>query len=130
MRNISHHGNLKDYLTKLLHLMLPLIIVLHHWFIKVRAKFNGSCLKESNKLTYSYEANVNIYIVYGLGASGSNDNDPTLINCLFGAVTLANFWSRYEFFCSYWQWEKKHSSSWKRANTRSLILQWWEKNFV
>ena len=69
--------------------MLPLIIVLHHWFIKVRAKFNGSCLKESNKLTYRYEANVNIYIVYELGASGSNDNDPTLINCLFGAVTLA-----------------------------------------
>ena len=26
--NIYHHGNLKDYLTKLLNLMLPLIIVL------------------------------------------------------------------------------------------------------
>ena len=32
---------------------------------------------------------VNIYTVYELGASGSNDNDPTLKNCLFGAVTLA-----------------------------------------
>ena len=31
---------------------------------------------------------VNIYIVYELGASASNDNDPTLKNCLFGAVTL------------------------------------------
>ena len=27
-------------------------------------------------------------IVYELGASGSQDNDPTLKNCLFGAVTL------------------------------------------
>ena len=31
---------------------------------------------------------VNIYIVYGLGASSSHNNDPTLKNCLFGAVTL------------------------------------------
>ena len=31
---------------------------------------------------------VNIYIVYELGASSSNINDPTLKNCLFGAVTL------------------------------------------
>ena len=31
---------------------------------------------------------MNIYIVYELGASTSNDNDPTLKNCLFDAVTL------------------------------------------
>ena len=31
---------------------------------------------------------VNIYIVYELGASSSNDNDPTLKNCLFGAAML------------------------------------------
>ena len=31
---------------------------------------------------------VNIYIVYKLGASSSHINDPTLKNCLFGAVTL------------------------------------------
>ena len=31
---------------------------------------------------------VNIYIVYELGASSSNKSDPTLKNCLFGAVTL------------------------------------------
>ena len=54
----------------------------------VRAKFNGSCLKQSNKLAYSYGTKVNIYIVYELGASGSNDSDPTLKNCLFGAVTF------------------------------------------
>ena len=65
--------------------LIPLIV---HYGIKVRAKLNGSCLKQSNKLTYSYGVNVNIYIAYELGASGSNDNDPTLKSCLFGAVTL------------------------------------------
>ena len=55
---------------------------------RVRVKFNKGCLKQSNKLTYSYGANVNVYIVYKIGASSSNDSDPTLKNCLFGAVTL------------------------------------------
>ena len=51
---------------------------------KIRLKFRGSCLK----LHYTHGTIVNIYIVYELGASGSNDSDPTLKNCLFGAVTL------------------------------------------
>ena len=55
---------------------------------KVRLKFNGICLKQSNKLTYSYGSWVNIYIVYEPVASDSNDSDPTLKSCLFGAVTL------------------------------------------
>ena len=50
---------------------------------KVRVKFNKGCLKQPNKLTYDYGRKVNIYIVYELGASSSNDSD-----CLFGAVTL------------------------------------------
>ena len=55
---------------------------------KVRVKFNKGCLKQSNNLTYDYGSRVNIYIVYELGASSSNNSDPTLKNCLFGAVTL------------------------------------------
>ena len=55
---------------------------------KVRVKFNKGCLKQPNKLTYDYGRKVNIYIVYELGASSSNDSDPTLKNCLFGAVSL------------------------------------------
>ena len=62
--------------------------MIDHYGIKVRVKFNGSCLKQSNKLTYSYGANANIYIVYELGGSGSNDNNPTLKKCLFGTITL------------------------------------------
>ena len=59
-----------------------------HYGSKVRGKFNKGCLKQSNILTYDYGSIVNIYTVYELGASSSNDRDPTLKNCLFGAVTL------------------------------------------
>ena len=53
-----------------------------------KLKFNKSCLKQSNTLTYDKGHIVNVYIVYELGASSSSDSDPTLKNCLFGAVTL------------------------------------------
>ena len=39
-------------------------------------------------MQYTQRTIANIYIVYELGASGSNDNGPTLKNCSFGAVTL------------------------------------------
>ena len=39
-------------------------------------------------VTYDYGSIVNIYIIYELGASSSNDGNATLKNCLFGAVTL------------------------------------------
>ena len=55
---------------------------------KIRVKFGGSCLKQSNKLTYTHKTIVKIYIVYEFGASSSHNNDPTLKNYLFGAVTL------------------------------------------
>ena len=55
---------------------------------KIRLKFNKSCLKQSNTLRYDKDHIINIYIVYELGASSSNVNDPTIKKCLFGAVTL------------------------------------------
>ena len=55
---------------------------------KVRIKFNKGCLKQPNKLKYDYGRKVNVYIVHELGTSSSNNSDPTLKNCLFGAVTL------------------------------------------
>ena len=54
---------------------------------KIRVKFTGSCLKQ-DKVIFNHKNVVNIYIVYELGASTSNINDPTLKNCLFGGVTL------------------------------------------
>ena len=54
---------------------------------KTRVKFTGSYLKRS-KISYTNGKVVNTYIVYELGASGSHNNNPTLKNCLFGALTF------------------------------------------
>ena len=53
----------------------------------MRVKFTGSCLKQP-KSSHTHSNIVNIYIVYELSALGSNNSNPTLKNCLFGAVTL------------------------------------------
>ena len=60
---------------------------LSYYGTKTRVKFYGNCLKQP-KVSYTRGTIVNIYIVYELGASGSNDNDPTLKNSLVGAVRL------------------------------------------
>ena len=76
---ITHYVTSDNSLT-------PLI---DHYGTKVRPKFNKSCVKQWIKLTHDYGHKVNVYIVYKLGAaSSSNDSDPTLKSCLFGAVTL------------------------------------------
>ena len=62
--------------------------MIDHYGSKVRVKFNKGCLKQPDKITYDYGHRVNVYIVYELDASGSNDSDPTLKSCLYGAVTL------------------------------------------
>ena len=53
----------------------------------IRVQFTGSSLKQPS-FTFTHKKIVNIYIVYELRASSSHINDPTLKNCLFGAVTL------------------------------------------
>ena len=59
----------------------------YYYVAKIRVKFTGSCLKQE-KVIFNHGKEVNIYIVYELAASGSNNSDPTLKNCLFVAVTL------------------------------------------
>ena len=54
---------------------------------KTRVKFYGSCLKQ-DKITFTHGTIVNIFIVYEISISDSNNNYPTLENCLLGAVTL------------------------------------------
>ena len=59
---------------------------------KTKLKFTGSYLKQ-DQTSYTHGKVVNVYIVYELllyylCVSGSNDNEPTLKHCLFGAVTL------------------------------------------
>ena len=60
---------------------------LNYYGTKARVKFTGSCLKQS-KISNIHGKVVKIYIVYELGASSSDINDPTLKNCVSGAVTL------------------------------------------
>ena len=60
---------------------------LNYYGTKTRVNFIRSCLKQS-RISYTHGKVVNIYIVYELGASSSNVSDPTLKNCLFGAVTV------------------------------------------
>ena len=66
---------------------------------KVKVKFAGTCLKQP-KFTHTHKMIVNIYIAYELGASTLNDNDPTLKNCLFDAVTLTKNTDINKYGCS------------------------------
>ena len=43
---------------------------------------------KQDKVTYTHGKIVNIDIVYELTGSNSDDNDPTVKNSFFGAVTL------------------------------------------
>ena len=60
---------------------------LNYYGTKIKIKFTGSCLKQSDHI-FTHKKVVNIYIVYELAASSSHDSDPTIKNRLFGAVTL------------------------------------------
>ena len=51
--------------------------ILNYYGTKTRVKFTGSCLKQP-KISYTRGKVVNIYILYELGASSSQNNDPTL----------------------------------------------------
>ena len=60
---------------------------LNYYGTKTKIKFTGSFLKQSDHV-FTHKKVVNIYMVYELTASSSHDSDPTIKNCLFGAVTL------------------------------------------
>ena len=67
---------------------------------KTRLEFKGKCLKQ-DKSTFNHGKIVDIYIVYELDKTYIKTN-PTLVNCLFGAVSITknayidkNKYSRY-----------------------------------
>ena len=55
--------------------------------INTRAKFDRGCLKQ-DKITFTPGTILNIYSVYEISFSDSNNNYPTFKNCLLGAVKL------------------------------------------
>ena len=60
---------------------------LSYYGTKIRAEFNGSCLKQ-DKVTYNHGKIVNIYIIYEISKNYSISTYLRLENCLFGAVSL------------------------------------------
>ena len=64
-----------------------LTLLIDYYSYKIRVQFNGGILRQP-KVSYTHEKIVNIYIVYELIGSTSHTDDPTLLNCFFGAVTL------------------------------------------
>ena len=74
---------------------------LSYFGIKTRVEFKESCLKQ-DKTTFNHGKIVNIYTVYELNKLYSKAT-PTLVNCLFGAVSITKNadidkcrYSRYE----------------------------------
>ena len=59
---------------------------LNYYGTKTRVEFNGSCLKHV-KIKHTQGNIKNIYIVYELNVSNSDDNDPTMKNSLFVTLT-------------------------------------------
>ena len=59
---------------------------LSYYSTKTRVEFRGSCLKQ-DKITFNHEKVVNIYTVYELDKIYIKTG-PTLVNYLFGAVSL------------------------------------------
>ena len=59
---------------------------LSYFGTKTRVEFRGSCLKQ-DEITFNHKKVVNIYILYELDKLYVKTN-PTLVNCLFGAVSL------------------------------------------
>ena len=60
---------------------------LNYVVTKTRVRFSGSCLKQ-DKITYTHEKIVNIYIVYEINKNDNTSSDPTLENSSFGAVSF------------------------------------------
>ena len=80
--------------------------------IKKRVKSDGSCLKQ-DQITFTNGKRVNIYVVYEISASGSNSNDPTLRNCLFGVVRVTKNADVDKCgYSGYWIWFDKRGTFW------------------
>ena len=96
---------------------------LNYYGNEVRVKFTGSCLKQP-KISFTHEKIVNSYIVYELGASTSHDNDSTLKNCLFGAVTLTKNTdiSKYKYSGYGIEFERRSSFSFSSGGFGQNVL--------
>ena len=95
---------------------------------KTRVEFTGSCLKQS-KISYTHRKVVNIYIVYELGAYSSHVNDPTLKNCLYGAVTLTKKADidKYGYSCYGIGFDRRGSFSFPDGGYVQIGINFWSR---
>ena len=77
--------------------------LLGYFGIKTRVKLNGSCLKQY-KITLTHGTIVNIYIVYEIYKNYPISNNPTLENCLLGAVKLTKKLILILMSTKFWIW--------------------------
>ena len=96
---------------------------LNYYGTKTRVEFNGRCLKQ-DKITYTHVNIVNIYIVYELTGSNSDDNENTVKNTLFGAVNLTKNADIYK--CGYSDYEigfyRRRSFSFPVIGSRQNVI--------
>ena len=93
-------ASLKDCLMKELILLKHLIMAYLSYYDtnKIRAKFDGGCLKQDLGSLFHGRI-VNLYIVYEISKNINISDYPTLENCLFGAVksTKTTDIDKYEY---------------------------------
>ena len=107
------HGNLKNYLTKIIKSPATVNNILNVSLdclgAKMRVRFNGSYLKQ-DKIIYAHKTIVTVYIVYERNKSFNINSYPTLENCLFGADKLTknnDFDMRKHFLDMGLDWKEK-----------------------
>ena len=96
---------------------------LSYYGSKVRVRFNRSCL-EQDKITYTHEKTVNIYIVYEKSKNFNISSYSTLKNCLFVAVSLnKNFdINEYKYYGFSIRFDRKGTFSFGNVFGRNCII--------
>ena len=60
---------------------------LNYYGTRTRVEFNGGCLKQ-DKVAFNHQKVINVYIAYEISKSINISDYTTLVNCLFGVVSL------------------------------------------
>ena len=107
-----------------------LTLSLNYLGTKIRLTFSGNCLKQ-DKVSYTHGKIVNIYIVYEINKKDNTViSDPTLENCLFGAVTLTKNADidKYQYSGYGIGFDRKGSSSFSSGGYGQNICQWYRNS--
>ena len=84
---------------------------------------------KQSKITFTHGKVVNIYIFYELATSSSHTSDPTLKNCLFGAVTLTKNEDieKYKYSGHGIGFDRRSSFSFRSGGFGQNVLIFWSR---